>query len=148
MLKLCRELENYQNTRGLGTPTCCITPTPAPTQETSPTPSPTEPPAAVTLVSFEAKAADDGSVILIWETATEIDNAGFNLYRAKRKRGSYVRINDILIEAKGDATSGASYSYRDVVDHVGGYFYMLEDIDTNGESTMHGPIKVRVSVLE
>ncbi|MBM4067060.1 MAG: hypothetical protein FJ266_15735 [Planctomycetes bacterium] len=127
-------------------------PTPSPTLVSSPTPvsspKPTEPPNAIALSSFEAKADDDGSVIITWETATEVDNAGFNLYRAKRREGSYARINEKLIEAKGDATSGAAYSYRDVVDHAGGYFYKLEDIDTNGESTMHGPIKVRVNVLE
>jgi len=41
LLKLCRELEKYQNTRGMGTPTACITPSPSPTHEPTPRPSPT-----------------------------------------------------------------------------------------------------------
>ena len=40
-----------------------------------------EDPSAVTLVSFAAREADD-KIVLQWETATEVDNVGFNLYRA------------------------------------------------------------------
>ncbi|MCF6156504.1 MAG: hypothetical protein E3K36_14970 [Candidatus Brocadia sp.] len=99
---------------------------------------------AVELTSFAAKANDDGSVILTWETATEVDNAGFNLYRARLKDGTYKKINDTLIPAQGNTVSGASYSYVDTPPAKGTYYYKLEDVDYNGLSTMHGPEKVRV----
>ena len=116
---------------------------PTPTASPTPTPSPTESPTVITLLLFEAKGGDDGSVTLSWETATEVDNAGFNIYRAKRKNGVYTKINDTLIPAKGNATSGASYSFEDEPG-VGKFYYKLEDKDTNGVSTMHGPVRVKV----
>ena len=120
VLKLCQELENYQKTRGIkGGAT------------------------AVTLAYFTAEAGDDGVVTLLWETATEVDNAGFNIYRARLKDGIYKKINDTLIPAQGDAVSGASYSYIDTPGN-GTFYYKLEDVDYYGVSTIHGPEKVRV----
>ncbi len=138
---LCQELENYQNNRGISSGDCtpCITPTPQPT----PTPSPTGTPTAITLAYFTAKVGKNGSVTLAWETVTEVDNAGFNLYRARTEHGEYKKINDTLIPAKGNAVSGAAYSYLDTP-RKGTYYYKLEDIDYNGVSTMHGMEKVRV----
>ncbi|MBI2471526.1 MAG: hypothetical protein HYV59_09835 [Planctomycetes bacterium] len=99
---------------------------------------------AVTLSSFSAEAGGDGSVTLTWETATEIDNAGFNLYRSRLKDGNYKKINGELISATGSETAGASYSYEDTPPASGTYYYKLEDVDTNGASAMHGPVKVKV----
>lgn len=99
---------------------------------------------AVTLASFMAEADGDRNVTLSWETAAEVDNAGFNLYRARSRDGHYIRVNDILIPAKGGATSEASYRYMDTPPAYGTYYYKLEDVDYNGVSTMHGPEKVRV----
>ncbi|OQD46986.1 hypothetical protein BIY37_00285, partial [Candidatus Brocadia sapporoensis] len=103
-------------------------------------------PTVVELVSFSANGNTDGKVTLHWQTATEIDNAGFNLYRAKRKDGPYKKINTTLIPAQGNATTGASYSYEDTPPAKGAYHYKLEDVDTNSVSTMHGPKKVKVKI--
>jgi len=99
---------------------------------------------AVTLVSFTAEADDGGNVALTWQTATEVDNAGYNIYRSRLRDGEYKKINDALIPAKGDATTGASYRYEDTPPARGTFYYKLEDVDTNGISTMHGPEKVKV----
>ncbi|WP_295103511.1 hypothetical protein [uncultured Candidatus Kuenenia sp.] len=82
-------------------------------------------------------------MILKWETASEIDNAGFNVYRSKRKGGRYRKINRELIPAQGSGSFGASYSYEDTLQKKGNFYYKLEDVDTFGESTMHGPVKVK-----
>ncbi|WP_169703804.1 ice-binding family protein [Candidatus Kuenenia stuttgartiensis] len=124
------------------------TPTPTPVASLSPIPSPTESPTAVSLISFKAKVNGDGSVILKWETASEIDNAGFNVYRSKRKDGRYRKINRKLIPAQGSGSFGASYSYEDTLQKKGNFYYKLEDVDTYGESTMHGPVKVRFRIGE
>ena len=50
-------------------------------------------PTAITLSSFTAKAGN-GSVTLNWTTETEIDNAGFNIYRAASENGEYVKIRN------------------------------------------------------
>jgi hypothetical protein len=88
---------------------------------------------AIELMSFSA-VREGNTVSLDWETAVEIDNAGFNLYRAA-PNGVLVKINDLLIGARG---SGSKYSFSDVVDN-GEYHYVLEDIDTSGVATRHVP---------
>jgi hypothetical protein len=102
-----------------------------------------EEPTAITLASFNADAGV-GSVMLTWETGTEVDNAGFNLYRATAEVGTYTKINDALIAAEGDPVSGASYSFLDEGVSAGAYYYKLEDVDLNGITTLHGPVSVTV----
>jgi predicted GH43/DUF377 family glycosyl hydrolase len=102
-----------------------------------------EEPTAITLASFTADA-DVGAVTLDWETGTEVDNAGFNLYRAAAPDGPYAKINDALIAAEGDPVAGASYSFLDKGIPVGVYYYKLEDVDLNGTTTLHGPVSVTV----
>ncbi|MDY7077084.1 MAG: hypothetical protein SXV54_09190 [Chloroflexota bacterium] len=98
---------------------------------------------AITLASFAAEPGV-GSVTLAWETGTEVDNAGFNLYRATTPEGPYTKINDTLIAAKGDPVSGASYSFLDKGASPGTYYYKLEDVDYYGVTTLHGPASVTV----
>jgi len=100
----------------------------------------TEKPTAIDLLSFAAEAGAD-HVMLAWETSTEVDNAGFNLWRSEATDGPYAKVNDVLIPAEGDAVSGASYTYDDT-DVVQGvtYYYKLEDVDVRGVSTFHGPV--------
>ena len=100
-------------------------------------------PTAITLASFTATAGA-GSVTLDWETGTEIDNAGFNLYRAAASDGPYTKVNTALIAAEGDPVSGTSYTYLDQRLLPGTYYYKLEDVDLNGVVTTHGPISATI----
>ena len=85
----------------------------------------------------------DGLVKIYWGTESEIDNAGFNIWRSTEKDGEYIKINDQLIVAQGGPSLGAKYTYIDgTVDNGLTYWYKLEDIDTAGVSTFHGPIIV------
>lgn len=95
----------------------------------------------VELTSFTAKGAQEG-VDLEWKTASEIDNAGFNLWRSQKQHGKYINITeDALIPAKGTATTAASYSYTDTDVVLGKkYFYKLQDIDIKGAFTFNGPV--------
>jgi hypothetical protein len=82
-----------------------------------------------------------GKVIVKWDTESETNNAGFNLYRAEAENGKYTQINTSLIPAKGTSTQGASYEFTDNnVQNKKTYYYKLEDIDLNGTSTMHGSV--------
>ncbi|HUT83216.1 MAG TPA: choice-of-anchor D domain-containing protein, partial [Thermodesulfobacteriota bacterium] len=97
-------------------------------------------PTVIQLSSFTASSSDR-EVILSWTTESEIDNAGFNLYRSESENGEYVKLNSSLIPAQGSPTSGATYQYIDKdVKNRTTYFYKIEDIDLNGKSTMHGPV--------
>lgn len=98
------------------------------------------PPTVITLSSFTATPSDR-TVTLSWTTESEIDNAGFNLYRAESENGEYVKTNLSLILAEGSPTQGASYEFLDKdVKNRKTYWYKLEDIDLNGNCTMHGPV--------
>jgi hypothetical protein len=93
----------------------------------------------VTLSSFSATPSSK-KVVIEWTTEAEIDNAGFNIYRAESRDGEYIQINDTLITGQGFATQGAVYEFVDTkVQNRKTYYYKLEDIDLNGTSTMHGP---------
>jgi hypothetical protein len=102
-----------------------------------------EQPTAITLASFTADADAEG-VDLAWETATELDNAGFNIYRATSPGGPYAKVNDALIAAQGDPVSGTTYGFVDTPGY-GVFYYKLEDVDYKGVSTLHGPLKVAVA---
>jgi len=97
-------------------------------------------PTVIELASFEA-IPEHKKVVLKWTTESEIQTAGFNIYRAKTATGAYLKINDSLIPAKGSGSQGASYEFVDTdVKNNKTYYYKLEDLDLNGNSTMHGPV--------
>jgi len=103
-------------------------------------------PTLITLVSFTATETEDG-VLLEWETASEIENAGFNIWRKDGEAGTYERINTTFILAEGSPTQGATYSYTDYTVYPGDtYYYRLEDVDTNGKSTFHDTTAVETSL--
>jgi hypothetical protein len=100
------------------------------------------PPSAVELARFEAAAQEDG-ILLEWETASELDNLGFNLYRSTALNGDYVQLNAALIPAQNPgAVFGGIYTWvdEDVTPGVT-YFYKLEDVDIYGVATLHGPVQ-------
>jgi hypothetical protein len=97
-------------------------------------------PTIIELIVFVTKPESE-KVIIKWETASEIDNAGFNIYRAETENGDYIQINEFLIVAQGTTTEGAAYEYVDAgVKNRTTYYYKLEDIDLNGNATFHGPV--------
>ena len=72
----------------------------------------TGPASLVELASFAA-TVHDGAVRVAWETVSEIDAAGFHLYRADGEGGEYVRLNEQVIPARGGPAMGASYEFDD-----------------------------------
>ena len=82
-------------------------------------------------------------VIVEWTTESEVDMAGFNLYRSDSPDGPYVKVNATLIPGASDPLLGGKYAYTDT-DVVAGqtYYYKLEDVELDGTTTLHGPIEV------
>jgi len=103
-------------------------------------------PLLIELLTFNAQGIEH-HVRLEWETASEIDHAGFHLWRSDAGDGTYSRITDTLIPAEGGATFGFAYAYVDI-DLMDGqaYFYKLETIDNSGENEFFGPVST-ASVL-
>ncbi|MCU0500807.1 MAG: hypothetical protein MUC51_03405 [Anaerolineae bacterium] len=91
--------------------------------------------AAVTLVDMTATAQSDGTILVEWETATELGTAAFNLYRAEASNGPW----DMPVDtqpAQGDGQNGASYSFSDDDVTAGKtYYYLLEELDNSGTRT-------------
>ncbi len=99
----------------------------------------TSTPTVIELASFSVNPKI-GKVVLKWITESELNNAGFNIYRSEAKHGEYLRINGSLISARGSSTRGANYEFIDNnVRNGKNYYYKLEDIDVFGKSTMHDP---------
>jgi hypothetical protein len=97
---------------------------------------------AIGLNSFTAKGQGN-SVLVEWETKTEISNLGFNLYRSTEKNGTYTKLNSSLIPGLLSSVAGKKYDFTDANVTKGKlYYYQLEDIDLKGKKTMHGPICV------
>lgn len=100
-------------------------------------------PTSVLLLSFEA--APQGAAILVtWETAHEVDNLGFNLYRAESPVGPMAQLNETLIPPQVPPGSpvGSTYEWLDDWALVPGqvYYYWLEDVSIYGQTRLHGPV--------
>ena len=100
---------------------------------------------AVELAAFDAAAQENG-VLLTWETATELDNLGFNIYRADSQVGEMNKINPSLIASKDPgSTVGAAYSFLDESAVAGAtYYYWLEDVDVSGAAETNGPVVAKM----
>ena len=101
-------------------------------------------PTLVELVAFSA-VWNAEAVLVQWETTTEIDTVGFDVWRSEERDGEYTRITDSIIPAWGGPVSGAGYSLEDTGVSPGTeYWYELEDIESDGSSTFHGPVRAEV----
>ena len=93
-----------------------------------------------------ALTLDQSAVTVEWSTASELDTVGFNLLRGESPDGPFEQVNEALIPSTGDTLTGGSYRYEDSTVIAGKtYYYMLEEIESNGNSNRHGPITVQAS---
>ncbi|HEX8681435.1 MAG TPA: alpha-glycosidase [Ardenticatenaceae bacterium] len=104
-------------------------------------------PTSVQLSGFTA-TAQDGQVLVAWETAQEVGNQGFNLYRATSANGPQTQLNtEGLIASEAPSSSeGFAYQWVDTDVEVGQtYYYWLETVATDGSTAQHGPASATVS---
>jgi len=94
---------------------------------------------SVELVDFRGIEVE-GAIQLIWETASENDVAGYNLYRSTTKDKGFEPVNDELILAGEDC-----YVFDDNTVDVGRvYYYKLEYVDLLGGGRQFDAIQVEV----
>jgi hypothetical protein len=99
----------------------------------------------VDLASFVATGRED-HVEIAWATASEVNNAGFNIYRSYEKDGVRRLLTRGLVAARGDEIKGANYSFTDTDVTVGvTYCYWPEDVDLSGKTTLHGPVLAKLT---
>ena len=102
-------------------------------------------PVPVELISFAADV--DGNVVtLFWQTATEMNNQGFEIERARLRSSNYAeasweRIG--FVEGKGTTTEIQSYSFTDKPE-AGIYKYRLKQIDFDGSFAYSPEVEAEV----
>lgn len=97
------------------------------------------PPLSVDLTTFSAEARDDG-VLITWETVSEHDNLGFNLYRSESPHQAGELLAFVPSQIPGGG-QGARYEYLDAtITHGQTYWYTLDAVDPSGETTRYGPV--------
>lgn len=100
-------------------------------------------PTAVKMVSFNA-TAEEGGVLVRWQTGREVSNLGFNLSREDgrgrtRVTPSLVAGSALMAGPQTTLTAGQSYSWFDPQGRPDSRYY-LEDIDLNGKRNTYGPV--------
>ncbi|KAA3606535.1 MAG: T9SS C-terminal target domain-containing protein [Calditrichaeota bacterium] len=109
-------------------------------------------PLPVEILDFRAFVSE-GNVALNWETQSEVENAGFEVYRKSEKEEDFKLISSFKTntELKGLGTSaqGKIYSFTDENVILGEtYFYKLVDVSFNGEKESHNEILITVESQE
>ncbi len=97
-------------------------------------------PTAVELLYFKADRLTGQQVQLKWATALEVDNFGFNLYRANVNDLGHANLIHFEPAVTQGSGSGAAYVYIDTDPYDGPSWYWLADVDTKGRETFHASI--------
>ncbi len=103
--------------------------------------------ANVDLLYFRAESGIE-SITLEWETASELDNLGFNILRSETSDINEAEvINPLLIPSVvGGQPIGAYYEWLDENLDAGiNYWYWLQDLDFNGNVIDHGPVEASLA---
>lgn len=89
-------------------------------------------------------------VRVTWKTETEMNTAGFNLYRGLSPDGPFdVKVNTELIPPSSEPLTGKEYTYLDATAQGGAtYYYQLQEVERNGTVNTFGPISVRAGGLQ
>ena len=86
----------------------------------------------VQLSSFRAERTEQGARIQ-WTTASELENAGFNVLRSEKKTGPFQVVTPRMLQGAGTTSERSSYRYVDTTakEHVA-YYYRLEEVSFSG----------------
>lgn len=75
-------------------------------------------------------------IIVRWSTESEVNTAGFNVYRSGSENGPWAKLNTQLIPGSPDPLRGGSYVFTDtnvIADQT--YWYELEEVELGGQVT-------------
>lgn len=104
----------------------------------------------VELSSFVTDVSNN-KVTLSWVIESEINNLGFEVYRALEEEGAYLLLSsyatnpDLL--GQGNSSTSHEYSFTDeTVEPEKTYWYKLADVEYNGNKVFHERISVTVPV--
>ena len=100
-------------------------------------------PLPVTLSHFSAEHTDAG-VIIKWITESEVDNAGFYIYRGETNNGEFKVVNPSMIQGAGTTSERHTYTWTDTtVKPNVVYYYRIEDISHAGVRKQLATVRLR-----
>lgn len=96
----------------------------------------------VELSAFKAEAKEN-AIALLWETASEINNAGFEVERSENGK-TFKAIS--FVEGKGTTAEANRYSFTDATAQKGkNYYYRLKQIDFDGQFEYSNVITAQIN---
>ena len=100
-------------------------------------------PLPVSLSSFRAEHTNAG-VVLKWITESEVDNAGFYIYRSQTKDGEFKVVNPKLIQGAGTTGERHTYTWIDTTAKPNVvYYYRIEDVSHAGARKQLATVRLR-----
>ena len=76
-----------------------------------------------------------------WSTSSEIDNFGYDIYRALREEGPFERITADPVLGAGTTDEPSTYEYfDDTIEECTIYFYYVESVSMGGERERFTPV--------
>ena len=103
-------------------------------------------PVPVELTSFSA-TVNNYNVLLSWQTATEINNSGFEIQKLKESKSEKLQNWESIgfVTGNGTTTEIQKYSFTDKILSEGKYQYRLKQIDYDGSFEYSNTIEVEIS---
>ncbi len=98
----------------------------------------------VKLVSFTAHK-DGRNNVLNWQTASEINNLGFEIQRSADGT-DFTKID--FVNAKGDNKTIANYMFYDVHPLTGNNYYRLRQLDKDGNESLSEIVQIKNAIVE
>ena len=100
-------------------------------------------PLPVTLSHFRAEHTEKG-IILNWTTESEIDNAGFYIYRSQTKEGEFKVVNPTMVQGAGTTGKRNNYTWTDTTAKPNTvYYYRIEDVSHAGVREQLATVRLR-----
>jgi len=114
----------------------------APASPAAPSPAaPAAPVPAVSPAPVGSPSPGPPANTLKWSTASEVENFGYDVYRADAEDGPWVRINTKPIAGAGTLDEPSYYQYVDTdIDPSKPYFYYVESISLKGVREKFTPV--------
>ncbi|MCI0514960.1 T9SS type A sorting domain-containing protein [candidate division KSB1 bacterium] len=97
----------------------------------------------VELSTFSATTYN-ADVLLVWTTATESQNYGFEIQRSDSNSQNFKKIAFVM--GKGTTANQTGYQYRDQGLLAGYYEYRLKQLDFNGDYAYSAKLRIAVQV--
>ena len=95
-------------------------------------------------LSFFRPTLEDGEVVIRWVTESELNNAGFNIYRSESRDGEFKQVNGEMVQGNGTTGERSTYKWVDETAKPNAvYFYQIEDVSFAGERQLLATTKLK-----